>query len=397
MKKKFLLMAAFLLTTGIAFGQNALTVENFTLPQNGGDIAVTLTLDEADKYTSYQFKIQTPEGVMYVVDAEDDVTCVLGTGHDATHGATAHWNSTSKILTVGVVSSGSKSFTGQTVKLEIPLAATTADIGTAFNFTVKEIAFIDKNGTKTYLDNVDFTATVGAPEVKRTLLDETSATAPEASDGAVNVRVKRTIKANEWSTICLPFAMDATQVKAAFGNDVQLADADSYETTEDGGDIVGINIKFNNATAIEANHPYIIKVSSAITSFVVDGVVVAPADKERNRRTSLGSGSYFVGNYVSQTAVPEFCLFLSGNKFWYSLGDTKIKAFRGYFDLKDVLTDVEDTYGSRIIMSFDEATGINTIDHSSFTIDRYYDLQGRSVENPGKGIYLKNGKKVVVK
>ena len=113
------------------------------------------------------------------------------------------------------------------------------------------------------------------------VLYETSTTAPVASNGEVNVLVKRTIKANEWSTICLPFDMDATQVKAAFGNDVQLADADSYETTEDGGDIVGINIKFNNATAIEANHPYIIKVSSAITSFVVDGVTVAPADKER--------------------------------------------------------------------------------------------------------------------
>ena len=29
----------------------------------------------------------------------------------------------------------------------------------------------------------------------------------ESTDGAVDVRVKRTINANEWSTICLPFAM----------------------------------------------------------------------------------------------------------------------------------------------------------------------------------------------
>ena len=38
------------------------------------------------------------------------------------------------------------------------------------------------------------------------------------------VRVKRTINANEWSTICLPFAITAEQVKGVFGDDVQLGD-----------------------------------------------------------------------------------------------------------------------------------------------------------------------------
>lgn len=54
---------------------------------------------------------------------------------------------------------------------------------------------------------------------------------PEAAEG-VNVRVKRTIKANEWSTLVLPFAMTAEQVKSAFGNDVQLADFTGVETEE---------------------------------------------------------------------------------------------------------------------------------------------------------------------
>ena len=82
MKKKNLLTAVLLLMAGTAMAQNALQVEDFTLPQSGGDLAMTLTLDEADKYVSYQFKIQTPEGVGYVVDSDNDVECFLGTGHD---------------------------------------------------------------------------------------------------------------------------------------------------------------------------------------------------------------------------------------------------------------------------------------------------------------------------
>lgn len=73
-----------------------------------------------------------------------------------------------------------------------------------------------------------------------------------------NVRVRRTIKAGEWNTICLPFAMTAEQVKGAFGNDVQIGDFNDYEFD---GDV--ISVKFRNATAIEANHPYIIKVATS--------------------------------------------------------------------------------------------------------------------------------------
>lgn len=393
---KKLLCALMALTAWVAQTRatDGITIADANIPK-GGEAVVEVSLISADKsYGGFQFDVKLPAGVS-LVKVEKAARLTAIENYTLQKSLTDEANNIYTVLGYNTDRQNIAGTSGVVAYLTLQASSDMA-LGDAPDAIVDNVVLSTINEENIDAASSSFSITIEEND-GRVVLDETSTTAPEASEGAVNVRVKRTIKANEWSTICLPFAMDATQVKAAFGNDVQLADADSYETTEDGGDIVGINIKFNNATAIEANHPYIIKVSSAITSFVVDGVVVAPADKERNRRTSLGSGSYFVGNYVSQTAVPEFCLFLSGNKFWYSLGDTKIKAFRGYFDLKDVLTDVEDTYGSRIIMSFDEATGINTIDHSSFTIDRYYDLQGRSVENPGKGIYLKNGKKVVVK
>jgi hypothetical protein len=52
---------------------------------------------------------------------------------------------------------------------------------------------------------------------------------------------------------------------------------------------------------------------------------------------------------------------------------------------------------AREFFLFDEATGIESIDHSPLTIDHsVYDLQGRRVLNPTKGLYIVNGKKVFI-
>ena len=45
----------------------------------------------------------------------------------------------------------------------------------------------------------------------------------------------------------------------------------------------------------------------------------------------------------------------------------------------------------------DETTAIETIQTSKTTADGYYDLQGRRVTQPTKGLYIVNGKKVVIK
>lgn len=49
-------------------------------------------------------------------------------------------------------------------------------------------------------------------------------------------------------------------------------------------------------------------------------------------------------------------------------------------------------------LGFGETTGIQTIEHSPLNIDHpIYDLQGRRVAQPTKGLYIVNGKKVVIK
>ena len=65
-----------------------------------------------------------------------------------------------------------------------------------------------------------------------------------------------------------------------------------------------------------------------------------------------------------------------------------------------VLTDAE-AQAKGFILTFEDGstTGIETVETSKGNIEDgvYYDLQGRRVENPTRGIYIVNGKKVVIK
>lgn len=399
-EKLFYLLVAWLLCIGNAMADN-IVIKDVTVPQ-GGTIALPIgfSFTSTTDKVGFTFSLGLPAGISLVVDADGDPVYEKDACINKFNILFPKGNFAGQPQNATTTISGT-SGTLLTLQLSVD---NNLEPGSVHVVNVTKCTFQQKvEGVVTDINIPDFTFKVTIEESDgHVILDETAEEAPEAAEG-VDVRVLRTINANEWSTICLPFAMTAEQIATAFGSDVtvEIGDADSYETTEDDEEnIVGITIKFIDVTAIEANHPYVIRVSKKITSFVVDGVVVAPATSEKNRRKQIGRGSYFVGNYKSQTEVPEFCLFLSDNKFSYSLGETKMKAFRGYFDLKDVLTEVDEGYNACITMNFDssEPTGIRDNIRETIADSRYYDLQGRRVEQPGqKGMYIRDGRKMIVK
>ena len=112
----------------------------------------------------------------------------------------------------------------------------------------------------------------------------------------------------------------------------------------------------------------------------------------------------FIGNYVNGFLVPEQKLFLSGGKFYYSTGKTKMMAFRGYFDFYEMLPKAAaSSANTRIALSIDgeEATDIQFVttepQHAERTNGTLYDLQGRRVSQPSKGLYISNGHKYIIK
>lgn len=391
MKKTFLSLFALIAmgTTAFAGEKPVIAVPDVdVLPGETAWASVNLTDGKADTYTAMTLYAQIP---MELVPYIDDIGCTVNA---AWEGTSFSYNLDPKtgIATIPFASSNviPGSSLNDLVKVKLKLKAT-APLG-EYSLTLKNTLFEYNSSDKDYADDVTFKVNV----VNFLVLDETSTVAPVAATG-VNVKVKRTINANEWSTICLPFAMSEEQVKAAFGNDVELKNFSSWSSeTNIDDEIVSINVGFTSVSAIEANHPYVIKVSTAISEFTVDGVDIDPADAEVVVGKGKTKGTFY-GNYVAGTEVPEENLFISGNKFYYSTGSTTIKAFRGYFELKDVLDSYYDEAPSRVVFDFGDVTGIQKVSAQGQNDGIYYDLSGRRVEKPSKGVFIVNGKKVIIK
>ncbi len=403
MKKKPLLMTMFLTIVGMVSAQNTLVVNDFTLPQSGGNITVTINLDEPNSYNSYGFEIVTPEGFSYPVNSEDLVPCELD-GH-AGNMAAAHFDDGERVLKVSFIQSSG--FENQTLSIRIPLEATTENVGTIHEFTVREIFFITTTFTKVSLNGaVTFDVTVGEPDDGRIHFNETSATLPTYTAGEKgNVSMTRTIKANEWSTLVLPFNLTKANANAIFGNDVQFAMFNGY--TIDYGDDeenvtpLGITINFISYTIpargnLAGGTPVLIKTTKAITDTIkIDNVTLTEGVKEVIKNDSDYSFPGIFKSTLVKTKVPADGLFLSDNKFWYSNGKTTIKAFRGWFELGAVL-DKETDFGVKMyVMVDDDPTMVEGIS-TDVPQGAVYDLSGRKLEKvPQKGIYLINGKKIL--
>ena len=412
MKKTIISICALLALAGGAKADDAFSVDNVTLPQNGeADVVVRFSLDEGSTCSGYTFWLQVPEELAFVTyekNSKTYITCTAGDCYDETPTLTP--NIDGGYLKVGCLTANSDPLNKQsgvlvTFRLKV---SGTVNVGDVLTGTLTKGTISAENGTVHDVADATFTVTIGEPADTRTILDETSTTAPEAATG-VDVRVKRTIKANEWSTICLPFAMTETQVKATFGEDVQLADFTGTDSEFDDDDnVVGIKVNFETATAIEANHPYIIKVSAPITEFTLDGVDIVTDEDEAyiefdNGKTGSRRVVYsgFYGTYHAGTVLDKFTLFLNNNKFWYSAGKTTMKAFRAYFAFLDVLASAEGS-DSRISMAFNESTGIQDNKRETINNKHYYDIQGRRVSESviqnselKKGLYIVNGRKVI--
>lgn len=395
MKKIFIMLTACIFSLGQVIAGNVLVVNDVSVPQ-GGQATLEIGGDFDTEYTAFELQIALPEGLKLVTD--EDGYPIIEKAFDTNH-----------ILTGNLLpSNGNYKITCRSMdNLSIPTDGTLfrvtmqADasmaIGTTLQASIVACEFTrtaDSNGEN--LADVEFAIQIIE---FRTILDENATTSPEAAANA-DVLLKRTINAGEWSTICLPFTATGEQVKSAWGNDVQLANFTKWNSEEDDGAIVAINVNFTSASAndgIEANTPMLIKVNKTSTSATFDGVTLEP---EETPTVQVGKKAsergYFYGTYAVMQ-VPEENLFLSGNKFWYSTGNTTIKGYRGYFEFRDVLDAYYDGEASVKVNIFidDTETGIESLSNSPLKGENIYNLAGQRVNKAQKGIYIENGKKVL--
>lgn len=396
--KKLFLFAAMLMTMGHVVADE-ISVADIVVPKGGqADVVVCYQFNNADVFSGYNFTLVLPDGFTAVKKSGKEM---LSTGecYTSTHTVSTNYVEETRENIYACFSTESEYLTGTNgVLLKITVVPDEAlEIGDSFTAGVNNISLGKADGTSSKLSDFTFSITVGEPTDTHTVLDETSTIVPVAATG-VDVRVKRTIKGGEWSTICLPFDMTAEQVSVAFGSDVQLAKFSSWSPVEDdGGAIVGINVGFETVTAIEANVPLIIKTAGDVSEFTVDGVDVNPDEAKLQVGKKSSERAFMYGNYVNGFKVPEENVFLSGGKFYYSVGNSPMMGYRGYFEFKDVLDAYYDVAPSRINIVIDGATTGIEMNRVTPANDRYYNLSGQPVDHPAKGLYISNGKKVVVK
>lgn len=214
-----------------------------------------------------------------------------------------------------------------------------------------------------------------------TTFDEDVNAAVAAITTPETVWLKHTLVSG-WNTICLPFDVDYADIEGLFGNDAKVYDLKSYANNK-------LNFDCLTEGKMSGGTPYLIHVTS-VTDIDqrVDNVTISSLNT-----TAGTSQSVFKGTYVPMTAGALEGKYgvTSDNKIAKGNSKTTMKGFRGYF---------EGISSMARISTFDETTGItNVYDYGEVfgKDDRVYNLNGQHVENAKKGVFIINGKKVVIK
>ena len=216
-------------------------------------------------------------------------------------------------------------------------------------------------------------------------------------------------KDNSWNTLCLPFDVESfTGTPLAGATVMELANSQASGTGFDASTGT-LTLNFVDANSIEAGHAYIVKWTSGsnIVNPVFTSVTIENEDPYDQKAVSNDGYVQFVGTYspVGIYAAEKTNLYLGASntlKCPATDGYT-LNSFRAYFQLLNGLTIGDGAFSVRAFnLNFgDDADGIGSIQNSKVKIqndtEAWFDLSGRRVQKPGKGLYINNGKKIIIK
>ena len=225
-------------------------------------------------------------------------------------------------------------------------------------------------------------------------------------------------KDGAWNTLCLPFDVTAAQIAASdlAGADIRTLSSASFENST-----LTLNFTAQGAvTSIQAGVPYIVKWASGtdVVSPTIDAVIID--NTAHNVTCDLGDGKsiVFKGTKSATTFTEDdnTKLFVgTGNKLHYPLTGASINAQRAYFQLNG-LTAGNASSGApnlNIVLNFgDGTTSLNeelrmkfATPHSQGKNEEFAPAAGwftingvKLSEQPTqKGVYIHNGRKIVIK
>ena len=219
---------------------------------------------------------------------------------------------------------------------------------------------------------------------------ETSVTEKALKDantaGSVyDVKLARTLTANVWNTICLPFDVTAEQIADVLKSAGNVKEFDREDASKQ-------TIYFKDATIMVAGKPYLIKPTESVKELVFKGVTITATSADASLGSDYGVFGTF-GKYAMNTDGTELFLKTDGKFYVPAEGKETMKGFRAYFLVPT------NTAAAAINLSFGDATGINGVAADAEKNVKVYNVNGQyvgtSLEALPKGLYIVGGKKVL--
>lgn len=254
--------------------------------------------------------------------------------------------------------------------------------------SAKEVSFNNTQTQINYADVTNIRVYVEYPNVKTFEYNENEANNIEAWENS-DITLNRTLVADKWNTLCVPFAISGEEIKANFGEGTLV---EKFEAVN------GNTVNFTDATSIEAGVPYLIKPTVSGTTYTFNGKEVsADAPKVEGNANVAFQGIYSPTDITNDGTVKAAGVTEDGKVLFVNAG-SKTKAFRCFFTISD---NASITPAMLKISIKGVETAINSIvmDNSNATDNAVYNLHGQRVNGNSltKGIYIKNGKKFAVK
>ena len=250
-----------------------------------------------------------------------------------------------------------------------------------------------------------FTFGASSTEATNVSISQNNGYTYEAKNNAT-VTLTKPLKANVWNAICLPFSMTEQQVRNAFGENARIAE---FKKVDESGKKAVASFGMHYYQLITAGKPCLIKPSQVSDTYTISGVTI---DAEKALTIVDSNKKFdFVGTYAS-TAMPANSHFLGSNdgKLYYITANKEISG------LKAFLKPADNNSGAKLSIAFDSTvndqdnntTGIEAIkdytdqDAANSSANKgIYNINGQFMgTNPAilpQGIYVKNGKKFIVK
>ena len=225
-----------------------------------------------------------------------------------------------------------------------------------------------------------------------------------------NLKMRRTIKASKWNTVCLPFDMTAEEITTTFGTGTKVETFNSltYDSSKE-----STTLQFSKAETITAGTPYLLKPGKTTDASIFDikskeikceSETFVPGGKTNADATNMVSLT-MQGEYNHRTITPDEATndksiyVISGDKIYYVNSEVEMKGFRCYFVAEESTTEPSSMFSNaKVIHSDGTSTDLRLIDaEATGEGGAVYDLLGRKRDEQTKGIVIENGKKRIIK